>query len=252
MRTTTAGLIGLALLTLVKPPALAQTTNASSGPSRIQVSVNGGYQPTSNDFRLRTTFTEHVELALVDAGYAVKAGPQFDVGGGARVWRSLLVGAAVSRFSRSGTADIAAQIPHPFFFGKSRQVQGTADVERSELAAHVQAAWLVPVTRRIDLVVMAGPSWFSVTQGLVSRVQYRDSYPYDTADFASAAVTRESASALGFNAGLDVTVRVSRYFGVGAFVRVSRASVHFSVADDADTDSIAGGVQTGAGLRMRF
>jgi len=90
-------------------------------------------------------------------------------------------------------------------------------------------------------------------QGIVSRVDYRESsYPYDTATFAAAPIDSQSTSALGFNAGVDVTVRFSRYAGVGAFVRFSRASMDLTAADGAAVAVNAGGVQTGAGLRLRF
>lgn len=249
---TNSCLIGLALWSVMEGSAQAQAPKPSSWQPRIHVSVNGGYQATSNDFRQNTTFTEHLEQGSFDTAYPVKSGPQFDVGGGVRVWRNLAVGATVSRYSKDGTADVTAQIPHPFFFGRNRSIQGAAGAAREELAAHVQAAWLVPVTNRVDIALMGGPSWFNVKQGIVSGVDYRDSYPFDSATFAAASVERQSKSALGFNAGVDLAVRFSRYVGVGGFVRFSRASVEFPAPDGAGVEAVAGGAQTGAGLRLRF
>jgi hypothetical protein len=241
--------IGLALWSVMDGSAQAQAPKPSPGQPRIHVSGNGGYQATSNDFRQRTTFTEHFEEGSFDTAYPVKSGPQFDVGGWVRAWKNLALGATVSRFRKSGTADVTAQIPHPFFFAQNRQIQGSTGVDRSELAAHVQATWLVPVTNRVDVALMGGPSWFNVEQGIVSRVNYRDSYPYDSATFAAASIERQSKSALGFNAGVDLTVRFSRYAGVGGFVRFSRASVELNGAADSIN---TGGAQMGSGLRLRF
>jgi len=45
-----------------------------------------------------------------------------------------------------------------------------------------------------------GPSWFSVGQDLVSDVTVTQTYPYDTAAFASATAVHRSRSRVGFNA----------------------------------------------------
>ena len=49
------------------------------------VSVNGGYQTTSNDFRNGATFRANAEDARFDSDYTVKAGPAFDVAGGGAI-----------------------------------------------------------------------------------------------------------------------------------------------------------------------
>ena len=61
------------------------------------------------------------------------------------------------------------------------------------------------------------------------------------------------ATALGFDASLDVGVKLSKNVGVGAVVRYSRASMTFPLANTASgVHADAGGVHAGAGLRFYF
>ncbi len=152
---------------------MATPTSAQTGESfRGFVSINGGYQASSTDFRNSIAITEFVEQGSVDSSYNVKAGPQLDVAGGARVWRSLGIGIGITRFSKSGTASVAGKIPHPFFFNQTRSVEGeAAGLKREELAFHIQAMAIVPGGERLSLAVFAGPSFFNVKQGIVQKLQ---------------------------------------------------------------------------------
>ena len=241
--------MAVAAMALTVTSALAQTGEGFRG----FVSVNGGYQASSTDFRDSLAFTEFVEQGGVDSSYTVKAGPQLDIAGGARLWRSLGVGVGITRFSKSGTADVAGKIPHPFFFNQPRSVEGQATgLEREELAVHIQAMALVPASGNVSLAVFAGPSFFKVTQGLVRKLQYSHQYPYDSATFSGVETGTPSESKIGFNVGADVGYFFARNVGVGGVLRFSRASMDFT-STDGDTLAVdAGGMQAGAGLRLRF
>ena len=241
--------IAAAAFVLVGTATLAQTGE----PFRGFVSVNGGYQASSTDFRDSIAFTEFVEQGSIDSSYRVKAGPQLDIAGGARVWRSLGIGVGVTRFSKSGAASVAGKIPHPFFFNQARSVEGeAAGLKREELAIHIQAMAIVPGGERLSLAVFAGPSFFNVKQGLVQKLQYSQQYPYDAATFSGADTGTPSESTIGFNAGADVGYFFARNVGIGGVIRFSRASADFTSIDGETLAVDAGGVQAGAGLRLRF
>jgi opacity protein-like surface antigen len=238
-----------AVLVLIGTTAFAQ----SGEPLRGFVSINGGYQASSTDFRDSIVFTEFVEQGSIDSSYNVKTGPQLDVAGGARVWRSLGIGAGITRFSNSGTATVTGKIPHPFFFNQTRSVEGeAAGLKREELAFHIQAMAMVPGGERLSLVVFGGPSFFNVKQGIVQKLQYSQQYPYDTATFSGVDTDTPSESAIGFNAGADVGYFFARNVGIGGVIRFIRASVDFTSIDGETVPVDAGGVQAGAGLRLRF
>ncbi|MDA1094823.1 MAG: hypothetical protein O3A25_16355 [Acidobacteria bacterium] len=117
---------------------------------------------------------------------------------------------------------------------------------------HIQAQWFIPVSDRLEVGVFGGPSLFSVDQEFVRGVDFRDVFPFDTATFVSAPTERQSASAVGFNVGTDVTVLLTRNVGVGGLVRFSRATVDMAAPDGTTRSLDAGGVQAGGGLRLRF
>ena len=249
MRSSLVTGIAAAAFLLMETSILAQTGERFRG----FVSIDGGYQASSTDFRDSIVITEFVEQGIVDSSYAVKAGPQLDIVGGARVWRSLGIGLGITRFSKSGKASVAGKIPHPLFFNQARSVEGEAGgLKREELAFHIQAMAIVPGSERLSLVVFAGPSFFNVKQGIVLKVQYSQQYPYDTATFSGVDTDTPAESTIGFNAGADVGYFLTRHVGIGVVIRFSHASADFTSSDGETLEVDAGGVQAGGGLRLRF
>lgn len=234
--------------TIAAGPATAQTL------TRGWISVNGGYQAATNDFSDGTTFTEHQETGRFDTEYSVESGPTFDVSGGARLWRNLGVGVGVTRFSRSTPSALRASVPHPFFFSQPRSVTGeVGGLKREELAVHVQARGVFPVGERLQVMVFGGPSFFQVTQGIVTDFDFTESYPYDEAAFSRGVSTSAKESKVGANVGGDVAFFVTRQIGVGFGVQYSGATLELpSAASNATTEVKAGGLQAGGGLRLRF
>ena len=231
-------------------PVLAQSSMAWT--DRVRVSVNAGLQSSSVGLGTSATNTTYLENAIIESTATIGGGPMFDGGVAVRIVRNLGLGVSVSSFNGTFDAAVSATLPHPFFFSTIRAIAGTAQLEREELAAHVQAVFVVPVGRRIDIAVEGGPSWFSVSQDLVVGVAYTEDYPYDEASFSSATVSRVKRSQLGFNAGADVAVHLTRHFGLGAMVRYSRASVELAGANSVSVTVDAGGLQVGGGLRVFF
>jgi len=234
-------LIGLAG---ASAPARAQTAWTDHG----FVNVSGFFQPSSS-FSNTVQPIDFAEPSVVDTTYKTGSIPGFEAEGGARIWRNLAVGVGVSWFSKEATGTVSAQVPHPFFFNKPRTVSGdAASLTHDETAVHLEALWMVPLTSRWQLALSGGPSWFSVNQDVVSDVAITQTYPYDTATFASATTVHRSASKAGFNAGADVTFLLRPHVGLGFGVMFSHASVRL---DDTLTVD-AGGAHVGGGLRVRF
>ena len=235
--------------------ALPTDSNAQlrSWDRRGFVTINGGYQVASTDFADNVVFTLNVEEGDFDAAYPVDTGAVLDVSGGVRVWQNLAIGVGVSRFRRDVDANVTARIPHPFFFDQHREISGSAvGPRRQEIAVHVQALWIVPVNDRFDLALFGGPTFVDVTQGLLTKVEFTESFPFDTATFTGAAPREQSKSGVGFNVGVDVAFYFSGRVGVGWVARFSRATIDF-VSEDGGTVKVdAGGVHIAGGLRLRF
>lgn len=229
-------------------PAFAQDGWAG----RARVSINVGAQIDTERLSESITLTKYVEPTPVTAEIPRAAVPFFDIGLAVRVAGNFGAAIAVSYLTNTDDADVRAQIPHPFYFGQPREIAGTASrMKHNEAAAHTNLVYVI-ASPRIDLMLFGGASFFRVEQSFVSDVIFSEEYPYDTATFMSATVTKTRASKAGYNAGADVTWKLSPRWGVGGLIRFARARVPFGV-DDHDFGRVdVGGLQAGAGVRLLF
>jgi Outer membrane protein beta-barrel domain len=223
-------------------------------PERVWIGVNGGMQTAPS--RVSDTFSvqQFVEAEQIDVRFPAKAGPLVSVNGGYRLWRRLGAGVGVTHVTTRGTASITAQIPHPFFFNQFRQVQGTSELSHTESSVDAFAAYLLPLSDRLRLIVSGGPSAVSVNQVMVTGVQVSQDYPYDTASFASATMSTSKKTVAGVNGGADVFWMFSQHLAAGALVHATHARVNTSrgAGTPANVQVTAGGVQAGAGIRFLF
>jgi hypothetical protein len=215
------------------------------------IAVNGGYQGGAPGFSETFSFAQYVEQATISTDYPKKDGPAFDVGGAFRVWRNLAAGIAVSTVTRSTEGGVTGSIPNPFFFDAGRAVSGTASLKHTETALHLQAAYVIPAGRKLLVTVAGGPSFFSVKQSLVEKVQFSESYPYDTATLLPVTTTDATKSVVGFNGGLDIGYYFTRTVGVGGMLRYAGGTLSLP-SHGTNLPVKVGGFQAGAGVRIRI
>jgi hypothetical protein len=220
---------------------------------RARISINAGTQPSSTTFTSTTSSLVYLEPSSINTTYTAPSGPLFDGGLIVRLKGNFGVGFALASYAKSSDASVAGSIPHPFFFNTPRSISGTAgSLQRKELAAHIQAAYVIAASR-FDMVLSGGPTFFDVSQDLVSGVTFTETYPYDTATFGTASATRATGTKLGFNAGVDVGVRFAPNFGVGVLFRFSRATLTLPLAGSQSGVAVeAGGPQVAGGVRFYF
>ena len=251
---------------------MAASADAQTQPtdSRVFINLNGGYQATSTDFTDTVGFTLFLEEGDFTAGYGVETAPVFDVSGGVMLWRNLAVAVGASRFTQQDDAAVNARLPHPLLFNCDREASGTASsLRREEIAVHLQAIWMSPISSRFEIAVSGGPTVFIVDQDLVTSVSHTetpysselphssDSFPFDTVTFDAITAKRQSESSVGFNVGADLTYFLFQgtggtKLGVGTLVRFSRASIDFVSEDEGIVSVDAGGFQVAGGVRLRF
>ena len=224
------------------------------GGDRLRVSLNGGVQLSSIAFDTSTTTVVYLENAVIDTSYDVGRGIDVDGGASVRLTGRFSVGVTVSSARSRRDAEVSAAIPHPFFFKTPRTITGAAaGLQHSELVTHLQGLYTFRPTRTIDVALSAGPSFFRVQQEVVTDVSFTDAYPYDAPVFIAAASQRLSANAVGFNAGADVGLKLSRRAGLGACVRFSKATVEMTLPNTTTAVSTeAGGTLIAGGLRLWF
>ena len=237
------------ILGLMTTVVLLGTTDAgaqaaSSAASVGFITVRVGAQPQRRTIHTSQSFSLYDETATVTSNQPIKHGPMFDISAGYRVRRPLAIAAGVSSFRSTGNSRVTASIPDPRFFDRPRTVTAnTSGLDRSEIGVHVQAAWLVPVTDKIEVAVSAGPSFIRVRQQLTTTV----TVPTGTQNI-TVAQEAQSATALGVNVGFDGTFMFTPRVGAGVFLRYAGGSVDLPAASDVKV----GGFQTGLGVRVHF
>lgn len=194
-----------------------------------------------------------LEEARFSGVHSPAAAPSFDAGVGYRVAGNFALGAAVSYAASEGETAVSGRAPHPFFDNRGREFSGVAaGLRRQELGVHVQALYLVPVTESFTVTLFGGPTMISLQQDLVTDVRFRQEYPYETASYDSAIRGGQSGTGIGFNAGADLAYYFSDVAGVGVLARYSRATVDLASGAGGTVAVHAGGLQLGAGLRLKF
>lgn len=237
-------LVGTACVALLPALGVAQ--------DRVLVSVDVAQQTTTTTFTATTTFTEFVEQGQITTKQTVAKGHVYGSGVTVRAWKSLVLGAAVSYYSKANSAQVDAQLPHPFLFDHPRLVSATASgLERSETGTHLFIGVIVPATNRMNIVISGGPSFFQVQQDLVSQVTYAQTYPYDEVQFTGVTTERIKDHTVGYHAGADITVKFSQHVGVGGTLRFSRGTLTSTFDGDSLSFDV-GGLQAGGGLRLSF
>ncbi|MGC4082875.1 MAG: M4 family metallopeptidase [Vicinamibacterales bacterium] len=221
------------------------------GPERLRLVMNGGLQLGRETFAQNFPLTRNVENAPVTTDMTMGVGRYVDGGARVRVTQTLSVGATVFVAASKAHGTIAAQIPHPFYFNQPRAIAGDlSDLSRLERGVHVELAYPVSTGRGREITVFGGPSFINLRQALVTDVSYTETYPFDSATYASATTTTVSRTSPGVNVGADVTWRLNRSVRVGALIRYSYARIDMEAASGNAVPLRAGGLQIAGGLRI--
>jgi hypothetical protein len=241
-----AALVGVSL------PAHAQTL----WEDRAFVNLSFGLDTGTEEISRRSTFTVYNETGSVEASGEFGSFGIFDISVGARVINNFAVGFAYHTGDTTGSGSYSASVPHPLFFDRPRNVTGTFDdAKRDEHATHLMFGYMVPVGEKLDVLIFGGPSWFRVSQEMVTDVRFTEQGPPYTNITVLPAVETVKKSATGYNFGVDGTyfvystdlVRV----GVGGFLRFTGATADLPFSGGT-VETHLGGTQFGFGARIRF
>jgi hypothetical protein len=224
--------------------------------------VNFGGQSRDQNFTDSSTFPIYTERGAVASAHAIGGGTLFDINAGVRFWNNLGVGIGYSTIENKNDATVSVRVPHPVIFGVFREASATATaLEHTENVVHLQLMWTLPVTNKLDVTLMAGPSFFTVRQTIATvraPQDIRDVAPFTSVTINSLSLTDVKDSPVGLNIGADASYYAVTFkgvgLGVGGFVRWVGADLDLPITDGLtrDTDLKTGGAQGGLGLRFRF
>ena len=242
MKIMKAGFLSLALCAAIAPSAHAQMTWTD----KAFVNVSFGGQAGSHTLATSSSFDLYEETGTVNSSQKVGGGGLFDISGGYKVRRNLVAGIGYSHSGSSASAAITALVPHPVFTDQPRTVTASAsDLSHSENQIHLFAAYMIPVTDKVDVGISLGPSIFTVSQEVPAGLSVSEPGP----TVSQVNIDKSSKTSAGFNLGLDVTYLLNPRWGVGGLLRYTRGSVDVKNATDNLT---VGGFQIGVGVRYRL
>lgn len=149
---------------------------------------------------------------------------------------------------RSADADgtLTASLPDPIFYDRAQALSGSITaLQHRETWMAVLLAYQLPAiaSGKLGVMVLAGPAVARVKHEVLTDVAV------DTGSGqVSASLSTISRDLLGFQVGADVTYFLLRNLGAGGYVRYSGAKGNLGPTLKTEL----GGVQYGAGLRVRF
>jgi hypothetical protein len=242
-RTLTVAAIGVALSASVAPEAYAQMLKWTD---KASASINLGAQAPSHSLSAESTPDIYGEPASIRSSTDVGGGFFFDLAGGYKVWRNLVVGIGYSRVASTDDLSVNADIPDILETDRLRPTSATiSNAQHSQNAINLTGTWMMPVTDKIDVGFQFGPTIFLVNQDLPVNLQNSIQEPGPT--ISSPTLSSQSKTTVGIHFGVDTTYLLTPRYGVGVLARYSWGSADF------EGDSITlGGFQIGAGLRVRF
>lgn len=232
-------------LTVILLPA------ASAGAGEARIFLNGLYNVSSLKYSDSRTFTEFIEQGTLDTKYEAKAAFGFEGGLQYNFIKHLGLAASFASVTRDASGSYSASLPHPLYLDRPREVAGeAASLEYKESVVHSD----VVVSGRsgsLRFGVFAGASFFNVKADLLERVQYSQTYPYDTVTVTGTPLQKAEDSPIGWNAGASVDYALGAHFGLGVQGRFSRAKAELA-AGQGTVKVDVGGLDVAFGVRIYF
>jgi hypothetical protein len=97
----------------------------------------------------------------------------------------------------------------------------------------------------------AGASFFKVKADLLERIQFTQTYPYDTVQVTGTPAQKAEDSPVGWNVGASLDYAFSPHFGLGIQGRFSGASAELAAGQN-KIKVDAGGLDVAFGVRIYF
>jgi hypothetical protein len=235
---------------------IPNVVSAQTDDSRFYLNLNGAFEPGSQTYADDGTFRLYDETGRLSVSSEVSSGAVLDFAAGAKVTGGFTVGLGFHRTSSSDPATVTGTAPHPVFFDRPRAFSQSLDaLTRSEQALHISLGYIVSLGEKLDLHITAGPSQFRFSQQVPASVTISETGSSFATVQATVATEDRKRNAWGGHIGADLSYAIfesgAASFRLGGFVRYAAAKSEFLVVSNTASTEL-GGVQIGAGLRVRF
>ncbi len=193
-----------------------------------------------------------LEPGEMAARYGRSDATAFEASMGYSVQGRLAIAVTLSTSSHDMDVDVAAELPHPFFFDRPRSVEGAVAAAREQLSLHVSAMWRVREGKKLEFALFGGPSWFELEKEILAGLEFESAYPYDEAMLTEGNVLTHSSVTPGLHLGAEAAWWFRPRAGLLGTIRHVYGPDEFELPDGTRIDLDAGGLQALIGLRFRF
>ncbi len=236
--------LAIALTVLLLPAA-------SAGAGEARIFLNGLYNLSSLKYSDSRTFTEFIEQGTLDTKYEAKAGPGFEGGLQYNFTKHLGLATSFASVTRDASGSYSASLPHPLYLDRPRKVSGeAAGLKYKENVVHADVV-VSGTSGSLRFGAFAGASFFKVEADVLERIQYTQTYPYDTVQVTGTPLLKAKDSPIGWNAGASLDYAVAAHFGLGIQGRWSSAKAELA-AGQGTVKVDAGGFDAAFGVRIYF
>lgn len=243
-------LAAIALLAAI--PCAAEDPGATATPPaapRYRIIGNVAFR-SALDFDGTADISLYAEGGRITTHYRAKSAVGGELGLQRNLGRHLGLLATLDLGGRSTQATATAAVPHPLYLQRERTFTGSvSDLSFTQTAQHLSLV-AYGASRSAEYALFAGPSLYEIKADLIDNFTPQESYPYDTVSgtFTS---NRVSQNVVGIHVGGRFDLFPGDHFGVGAQIRYAAAPSTLS-APHISAKVTAGGLDVGAGLRLRF
>lgn len=247
---------------LLLTPAMAAAQSAGTPyEDRGYVQIGAGAQSGSHLLTSASTFNIYDEEGTINGSQTYGGGAIWTLGGGARVWRNLVLSINYARYSDDMETAVVARVPHPLFVNRPREANQRIDgLQHTENQYHLTASWMIPFGEDLTLGLGLGPSFINLAHEFPSgaRVQEVDGPPnYATVAIQDVTFTRGEQTVTTANFGADLNYNLPFDLGqagkVGAVVGFRYAGGTTDLeGPSGSVDVKYGGAQFYGGVRVSF
>lgn len=146
---------------------------------------------------------------------------------------------SVEPFISKSEGDILAQIPHPFYFTKFRELRIKDNFSYSEIPFNLNVTYDTGRFKGISFLLTGGLTLFYSSVEILESFTYSEIYPYDTVNLTSTKYKTFSSFSPGGNVGVIVFyplkekmglgIQLKSSFGKGSFTPEGRDKVSYTL-----------------------
>ena len=226
--------------------ACAHTAHARQEPLPQKVFVN--YTLTARQgagqLAVTTPFGANGGTGTVAIDDDISGGPMHDVSAAFKPWKYFAIGGGYSRIRSDDFDQYVLTYPSPVAGFLPLTVRAiTPGLDHQEEFVYINALWMKPVTQKFSVTLSGGPAFVTVQQEVPTSANI-----VGPNSFGLAVETQEEKGT-GFHAAMDLDYMFTKIAGGGLQMRYIHGSVDFPNTSESMS---VGGLQIGAGIRVRF